>query len=208
VELSSPPLRVDVASNLPAPAGAPADSATAAAKPADLKPALAAPRDWRPVWIAGAAALLAFALASALLRRLRRRRRTPQAAPARARKPARPAWEIALAELDRIAAERWVDRGELRRQYEEVTEALRRYLENRWGVPALESTTDDLRGLLRGSAVPPEVAGRVLSLLGEADLVKFAKGRPEADAARACEARAREVVRETIARLEPEEAAA
>jgi hypothetical protein len=207
VELASPPLAVAVSSNLEGASGAADSAAAGSAEPARLKPALDAPRDWRPVWIAAGAALAAFALAAALIRRLRRRERIPQAAPGAPRTPARPAWEIALEELDRIAAERWVERGELRRQYEAVTEALRRYLENRWGIPALESTTDELRGLLRRSLVPAHVAGRVLSLLGEADLVKFAKARPDPDAARAGESRVREVVLETIPRAEPKEAA-
>jgi len=203
VELATPALAVEVASNLEAPAGVPADSVAVA----DLKPALAPPRDWRPVWVATAAALVAAALGFLLFRRLRGlRRATPGAAPAAVpRKPARPAWEIALEELDRVAAARWVDRGELRRQYDDVTDALRRYLENRWGVPAPESTTDELRRVLPRSAVPPPVAGRVIALLGEADLVKFAKGRPEPDAARAVEVRARALVQETIPRDAPEE---
>ena len=207
VELSTPPLTVDVASNLEPPAAA--DSAAAGGpKPADLKPALEAPRDWRPVWLAAATTLLVAALGFLLLRKLRGRRREPEAAPPVPRKPARPAWEIALEELDGILVEGWVERGEFRRQYEAVTEALRRYLENRWGVPALESTTEDLRALLRRSAVPPEVAGRVLSVLGEADLVKFAKARPEAGTTRAAETRVRAIVLETIPRESPREAGA
>ena len=206
IEIASPALRVRVASNLEAPAAG--DSAgAAAAKPADLKPAIVPPRDWRPVWIALGAAVLVFAAAYALWRRLRRRP-AKEIVPVVPEAPPRPAWEIAIEELDRIAAERLVDRGELRRQYEEVTEALRRYLENRWGVPALESTTDDVRRLLADAPVSPSFAGRVTALLGEADLVKFAKGRPEPHAARASETRARELVLETTPREEPKEAAA
>lgn len=204
LELASPSLKVAVASNLEAPAAAPdSAAATGGPKPAALKPALEPPRDWRPVWIAALAAAVAGVAAFLLARRLRRRGKPEVVAPPAPRKPARPAWEIAFAELDRIASERRVERGELRRQYEAVTEALRRYLENRWGVPALESTTDDVRALLHDSAVPAEIAGRVLSLLSEADLVKFAKARPEEAAARALEGRARAIVQDSIPR-EPE----
>jgi hypothetical protein len=210
IEIRSSPVRVHVASNLGTPTSPPdsAGGSPAAPKPADLKPAIVPPRDWRPVWIALGAAALAFAAAWALRRRLRRRvvrKVEPVAVP---KAPPRPAWEVALEELDRIVAERLVERGELRRQYESVTEALRRYLENRWGVPALESTTDDVRRLLADAPVSPAFAGRVTALLGEADLVKFAKGRPEPHAARAAETRARELVVETIPREEPKEAAA
>jgi hypothetical protein len=138
------------------------------------------------------------------------RRRPARVAPAvvAPRAPARPAWDLALEQLDRVAAERWVDRGELRRQYEEVTETLRRYVENRWGIPALESTTFDLRRLLERSAVAPGIASRILAVLSEADLVKFAKAVPEPEAARVCEKSVRAVVVETIPSDEAKEAAA
>lgn len=200
VAVASEPLTVDVQSNLPpAPAdtlsvpGAPAPSAATPELSPD-KPALTAPRDWRPIWIALAAFVLATILGFYVLRRLRRRAPAAAPEPELVRVPTRPAWEIALEELDRIAAADFVERGELRRQYDEVTEALRRYLENRYGVPALESTTDELRARLPGSPLPPEQASRVLSLLAEADLIKFAKGQPDPSEARHSERRARDVV--------------
>ncbi len=212
VEAFTEPIPVSVASNLaPPPAeGAPApapdeaaDPGTAPADgplPADYKPMLDAPRDWRPIWIAALAALIAAVAGFFLLRALRKLRARPrEAAPEPvAKAPTRPAWEIALEELDAVREADWVGRNELGRQYDDVTEALRRYVENRYGVPALESTTDDLRDLLRRSAMPGDVAGRALSLLAEADLVKFAKGIPDPDSARSSETRARAIVEETI----------
>jgi hypothetical protein len=206
IELASAPIGVSVASNL-----APSEADSASAEPpklADLKPALQAPRDWRPVWVAALAAIAAFAAAFALFRRLRRRPARTTAPVVERRAPARPAWEIALEDLDQVALDRWVDRGELRRQYEEVTEALRRYVENRWGIPALESTTFDLRRLLERTPVGPEIASRIVALLSEADLVKFAKAVPEPDAARASEKKARTIVLDTIPRDETKEEAA
>jgi len=193
IEIASPPVPVSVASNLGA------EEEAAQPDPADLKPPLVAPRDWRPVWIAAIAAALAAVAGFFLLRWLRTRRRSARpATPEVPREPARPSWEIAMEELDAIVAADWVDRGELGRQYEEVTVTVRRYLENRYGVPALESTTDDLRELLRGSPVPGPVASRVLSLLGEADLVKFARGIPDPADARSAEPRARSLVEDTM----------
>lgn len=215
VEIASPSVAVHVASNLPASAGGadPAEDPAAGldaggapgvpgpgteAEPAPLKPALEAPRDWRPVWIAAAVALLTAIAGFFFLRWLRKRRRAPEEVAAVPRAPARPAWEIALEELDAIAAARWVDQGELARQYEAVTETVRRYLENRYGVPALESTTDELRERLRSAPIPSPIAARVLSLLSEADLVKFAKGIPDPADARTTEPRARQLVEETM----------
>jgi hypothetical protein len=197
--LASNGVRVLVRSNLTGEEVS-ADSASASAQPADYKPALEAPRDWAPVWIALVSLAVALAAGFYLARRLRRMRRRPVAVPpppAVERKRLRPAWEIALEELDRIVQADHVGRGELGVQYVEVTEALRRYLENRYGVPALESTTDELAPRLEPLGLDADLRARIVAVLREADLVKFAKARPEAPLARAIEVRARELVRET-----------
>ncbi len=168
------------------------------AEPAGMKPALTAPRDWWPLIIAAICAALAAVIGFLVLRHLRNRPPAEEEQAPVIRVPTRPAWEIAIEDLDKIVAAGWVDRGDLQLQYDAVTEALRRYLENRYGVPALECTTDDLRELLRGTSLRGEMASRVLSLLGEADLIKFAKGIPDASNARSSEKRAREIVEATI----------
>jgi hypothetical protein len=197
LEVATEPVRITVASNLPEPSG---EEQAAPPEPADLKPALSAPRNWVPVIVAVVLLVLAAALAFRLWRKLRRRESREVTEPAR-REPLRPAWEIAMEELDRIASENYVGRGELKRQYIEVTDALRTYLEHRYGVPALESTTSDLNELLRRAPLPGETSARILSLLREADLVKFAKASPEPSDARASESRARSVV---VATMPPE----
>ncbi|MGQ0721781.1 MAG: hypothetical protein ACT4PE_09445 [Candidatus Eiseniibacteriota bacterium] len=219
-DVASEPVPVSVASNLEPSEARPAgeggatqgeDAPPAEAaepEPAALKPALDAPRNWAPLIIAAVAAVVATALGFWILRKLRRRRALPTAVPQIPKTPLRPAWETALEELDRIAAADYVGQGMLDRQYVEVTEALRRYLEERYGVPALESTTADLGELLQRTPIRTENSVRILSLLREADLVKFAKARPEAGAARATEGRARDVVLATVPKVEAAEAAA
>jgi hypothetical protein len=201
VSLQTEGLPVHVDSNLPVPEAYPEDETgePAAPAPADLKPVLSAPRDWRPVWIAAGSLAVATILGFVLLRRLRQLRRRPGVpqAPRRSKRALRPAWEIALEELDRIAAADHVGKGEIARQYIEVTAVVRQYLEDRYGVPALESTTSDLRSFLDAAALGPDARTQVLALLGEADLVKFAKALPPESAARASEERAREFVKRT-----------
>jgi hypothetical protein len=196
--LLTQPIRVVVRSNLE-PTESTSDSAQTAL--AADKPPFDAPRDWRPIGIAFAAVLLGALAGYYLVRRLRQLRRRPAALPppiSLPKRKLRPAWEIALEELDRIARERYVDHGKIKLQYVEVTTALRRYLEDRYGIPALESTTDELRPRLQEISLGPDGAPRVLAILKEADLVKFAKAHPEPDAARALENRAREIVLQTI----------
>ncbi len=193
------------------PGGGPANPGAPPGAPerAEYKPALEAPRDWRPLVLALAGFVVAAAIGAWVLRKLRARRRAvpEETTPSAPRKPLRPAWETAIEELDRIAAAAYLEQGEIDRQYVEVTEVVRRYLENRYGVPALESTTDELRARLRGSAVPPPAQTRVLALLREADLVKFAKGRPENAEMQTVESTARAIIVDTIPRSARGEAA-
>jgi hypothetical protein len=200
--IASSPIRVLVRSNLE-PAEAPTDSAAANAELAADKPPLDAPRDWAPVWIALGALLLGTVAGFFLWRRLRRRKARPVLAPPppMEKRKLRPAWEIALEELDRIAKAGYVERGELKVHYVEVSDTLRRYLEDRYGIPALESTTEELRPRLGEISLDALVASRVLAILREADLVKFAKARPEAEAARTLEGRVREIVLQTTPKV-------
>lgn len=200
-EVSTEPVPVVVSSNLPAPEPSEEGAPLAPPEAAPLKPALEAERNWWPLVAAAALFVLAAVGGFVLLRRLRARRVEPEAEPA-PRQPLRPAWELALEELDRIAAARYVEHGLVMRQYVEVTETLRRYLENRYGVPALECTTADLNELLRSAPVGSDVSARILSFLREADLVKFAKAAPRPDEARVTEGRARRLVEETMPRPE------
>jgi len=203
-ECVTEPIPVHVESNLPAPPpatqdpGAPPGPEAEEPEPADLKPALVPPRDWRPLIIAATVAALVAALGFWLLRRLRRRRPGEAPPPPAKRVPLRPAWETALEELDRIAGADHVGHGAVARQYVEVTGCLRRYLEERYGVPALELTTTELNEALRRTPLRPELAARALALLREADLVKFAKAEPAPADARSTEPRAREIVTATV----------
>ena len=184
----------------PGPPGAagPDSAGSAPLERSAYKPALEAPRDWIPLLVAAASLALAAVLGWWILRKLRvRRRPEDEATPAVPRKPARPAWDVANESLDRILAAAYPEHGELDRQYVAVTEVLRRYLEDRYGVPALESTTEELRLRFRASAVRPEIQTRILALLREADFVKFAKARPEVSDARALEPVARRIVADT-----------
>ena len=94
-----------------------------------------------------------------------------------------------------------MDRGELKTHYVGVTETLRRYLEDRYGIPALESTTDELRPRLQEISLESILASRALAILEEADLVKFAKARPEAAAARTLLPRVRDLIMQTIPKV-------
>ncbi len=62
----------------------------------------------------------------------------------------------------------------------------------------------ELRARIHAYPVAREVQVRVLTLLSEADFVKFAKVRPPIDQASDAERRARDIVRDTMPRAQPE----
>jgi hypothetical protein len=144
-----------------------------------------------------AIALAAVAAAAALVWWIRRRRRraVPEAPAVRL-----PPDVVALAELERIAGLGLVERGEFKSYYTLVADAVRRYLGERFRVESMDRTTYELLDELsrRGHRVDGLEA-----FLNEADLVKFAKLRP--DSARALRAiqSAREIVVATTPREAP-----
>jgi hypothetical protein len=95
----------------------------------------------------------------------------------------RPAYQVALAELARIAALRLPDQGQFKEHYTLVTDCLRTYLEQQFKLHVFERTTFELKTILRGSVLSPDQTRQFLDLFTDSDLVKFAKVTPEPDEA-------------------------
>ncbi|HXJ37525.1 MAG TPA: hypothetical protein VMS22_26150 [Candidatus Eisenbacteria bacterium] len=158
----------------------------------DIKPPEPIPVDWRPYeWLAGGAialALLAYAVYFALARR-----RRVVAAP-----PPPPPHVVAVAALDALRARALVEKGALKEFYSALSDIVRRYLEDRFGVRAPEMTTEEF---LLATSRDGRLAAAHRRLLGdflvESDLVKFARHVPTiADSERAFTA-ARRFIDET-----------
>ncbi len=178
-----PPLRVLIA-------GSPAESEALLLHVEGVAPdASGAPRPEKPLielpfsplwwarkhaaWIGGAVALAALAAGAVLL--LKRKRAptepVPQAAPMALH-------ERVLAELSALERERLWQQGEHKAYQSRLTDLLRGYIEERFEVPALERTTDELLQELRVSTMLPEHQALLGNMLRAADLVKFAKAVP------------------------------
>lgn len=145
----------------------PAD--TAGVEPQPLKDVLGANRLWWPFLLALALLLAAVVIAYWLYQR---RRPKTLAAPVTIVSPR----ERALQALDAARAAGLLETGELKQFYSAVSDAVRQYLdtlEPRWGA---DLTTSEVAGRMRGHARDIDVA-EVMALLGEADLVKFARRR-------------------------------
>lgn len=94
-------------------------------------------------------------------------------------KPLEPAHVIAFRELDRLKEEKLWARGEVKQYYTRLTEITRKYIERQYGIPAMESTTEEILGAFRRSNAEDQLLDEILKeLLELADLVKFAREDP------------------------------
>ena len=96
----------------------------------------------------------------------------------RSAKPKRPAHEIALETLKKIAEEKLWQQGLYKQYQSSVSDAIRTYIEHRFDINAMEYTTDETLSHLRNNLVPVEAKEKLRQLLQLADLVKFAKAIP------------------------------
>ena len=163
----------------------------------DLKPQAEIPRPPRWPWLlAGALAAIGLAL---FVRRLLNRRVTHNKGLPTVTQPVnlRSAEEIAFEELDRIERLRLPERSEFKRFYTLLTDCARAYVERRYAIQAMDLTTGELLGDLAKANPPEEALTDLIWMLRTADLVKFARMRPEIRGANQGLAVARRVVRLT-----------
>ncbi|UCG52965.1 MAG: hypothetical protein JSW58_05245 [Candidatus Latescibacterota bacterium] len=161
-----------------------------ASEPKPLKPQWKAPPSHLYLYLAGALMLLA-AVATYVF--LRWRRREVPAAP----KPELPADFVALQALNEIEQMGLLEDEEFKKFYTLVIDTLRRYIERRYGVMAMDRTTDEILWDLRRIRI--EIKG-LEELLREADLVKFAKHRPRVEEAKKLMDSARRIIALTAPR--------
>ncbi len=89
---------------------------------------------------------------------------------------------IALRELERLKAAKLWQRKQTKLYYSQLTEIIRRYIETRFGIMAMEQTTDEIMIEFEGHEILSEEDYQLLrKMLDQADLVKFAKAEPMPD---------------------------
>jgi hypothetical protein len=118
--------------------------------------------------------------------------------------PPRPPHEIALEALDRLEHSEMLMRGQVKEYHIEASDILRRYIEARFRVTALELTTWEILDSLTRAGAAQDVRDDVRRFLDQCDLVKFAKVRPSSDASREMVQLGRALVTGSMSRV-PEE---
>lgn len=138
-------------------------------------------------------ALVGAALVAWAVRRWLRRRRPAIVVP-----PV-PPHRLALDALAELEHSSLLADGRVQDYYVELTEIGKGYLEGRFGIEALERTTEEIRrALLRDEArIAPLSASEVIAFLQRCDLVKFARQLPDVDDARVALGYVRGVVERT-----------
>jgi hypothetical protein len=97
-------------------------------------------------------------------------------------KPPEPAHIIAFRELEKLKSEKLWQQSLVKQYFTRLTDIVRTYIEGRFNVMALESTSDEIINDLKGNEIITEnMLSELRKLLIVADLVKFAKGDPLPD---------------------------
>ncbi|MBI1227847.1 MAG: hypothetical protein GC192_21620 [Bacteroidetes bacterium] len=109
--------------------------------------------------------------------------------------------ELALQQLDSLAQQRLWQKGEVKGYHSALTHIVREYLEKRYGIQALEQTTDEILAQLRQRDFDLSLSKKLGEVLQTADLVKFAKAEPTAE----FHEKAMRVAREFILETKPTE---
>lgn len=111
-----------------------------------------------------------------------RKRKLVEKIPDKPSPPPIPAHLLALEQLDELVREKLWQQGKIKLYYSRLTDIVRQYIELRFGVPAMEETTEDIiRDFTREGHIKEEIRKELKVLLELADLVKFAKWYPVAE---------------------------
>lgn len=94
-------------------------------------------------------------------------------------RPKTPAHQIAFAALDKLKEEKLWQQQKTKEYYSRLTDILRMYIENRFHIPAMESTSYEIfERFMYSNLISQQAFEKLKQLLSTADMVKFAKAKP------------------------------
>lgn len=154
---------------------------TSLTKVKDIKPILNEPFNWK--WYLNyiylsIAVILAIILIILITRYFTKKNRQVILEP---EKPKIPPHITALAALEKVKEEAIWKEGKAKEYYSAISDITRAYIEDRFNVNALESTTDEIMTAFRSQVVDKESKEKLQQMLMLSDLVKFAKMTPIED---------------------------
>lgn len=81
--------------------------------------------------------------------------------------------------IDALEKERLWEKGQLKDHFVELSFIMRSYLTTRYNIPLLEKTTNQSRTALLQQGLHDETVETIITILFQADMVKFAKSKPD-----------------------------
>ena len=94
-------------------------------------------------------------------------------------RPVGPPWEDALQSLDTLDEKKLWQSGKTKEYYSELTDILRRYLQQQHGIDAMEMVTSEILESYEQAGLKPEARTLLNNVLMQADFAKFAKAIPQ-----------------------------
>jgi hypothetical protein len=142
----------------------------------DIKPPLDAPytfREMLPFIIAFVLLIIAIALLVRYLRKKKNQIKIPEI-----NVPVLAPHIVALSKLEELSKQKLWQEGKVKEYHTLLTEIVRIYLENRYKIPALEQTSEEIIVSCRTLELEQQSRERLHQMLRLADMVKFAKSAP------------------------------
>jgi hypothetical protein len=112
--------------------------------------------------------------------------------------PPRLPWVVALEELDELRRSSLLTEKRTAEYFDRVSDCVRKYLGARYGFDGLESTTDEMRALLKRVRPPVPELKKIVAFLADCDLVKFARVIPDEDDCTDARRKGEAIVRSTM----------
>ena len=140
----------------------------------DVKPPVEIPANYRRIIFISSVVFVVLLIAILLFIFIKRYREGKSLIPMRA-KPPRPPHEVALEALEKLLAEKLLEQGKVKEFYIEISGIVRRYIEGRYHIVALEMTTYQLLENMRQANIDQSYIDMMTEFLELCDLVKFAK---------------------------------
>jgi hypothetical protein len=112
--------------------------------------------------------------------------------------PAVPPHEIAMKELEELLKQELIAKGLVKLFYQRISDIVRHYIENRFGIHAPERTTEEFMDELRNSEILHQQYRPLLEkFLTHCDMVKFAEYQPSGNEIQATVESARNFIQQT-----------
>jgi hypothetical protein len=145
---------------------------------APIKPIIPEPAkfsDYLPYLIA--AALIGILIVLGIIYR----RRKPKAQEVVEVRDVKSAHVIAFEKLDLLESEKLWQKGHIKEYHSRMNHIMREYLDERFQIRTLESTSSEIMAQLRSIDLPEKLLGEISDVMEVEDLIKFAKAEPPAE---------------------------